>query len=293
MRPITLVLLAAAASCRCAWAADGAGAVLVVTPSMRDCLFGAGGTLAKMAAEGRPVYIAVFGNEEKESVNLGPAETRLANNREGETAAKRIGAREAINLGHKSGELGYLSSSELRNQVMALTRLYEPEILFFPDWYVHYQDDNDLYRVGRMAEESPYGGSSYFLQELSYLGHPGRAARQYYFFVPYRPYRAREGGDGPATMKQVDLAADGLFERKLAAILECKTANERWAEDVRRRSGRRELSTEQLVRAFVKELAEAVGARHGLKLAEEFNHLRPVPGLPAHVREKAIPSKRP
>lgn len=268
--------------------------MLVVTPSMRDCLFGAGGTLARMAStEGRAVYIAVFGNEEKESVKLGPAETRLANNREGERAAKLIGAREVINLGHKSGELGYLSSSELRNQVMALVRLYQPEILFFPDWYVHYQDDNDLYRVGRMAEESPYGGSSYFLQEMSYLGYPGRAARQYYFFVPYRPYRAREGGEGPATMKQVDLAKEGLLERKLAAILACETANERWAEDVRRRSGRSGLKTDDLVRAFATELAEAVGARHGLRYAEEFNHLRPVPGLPAHVREKAIPKSKP
>lgn len=288
-----VVPLLLALSATFAGAADGPGAVLVVTPSMRDCLFGAGGTLARMAAEGRPVYIAVFGNEEKESVSLGPAETRLANNREGEGAAKIIGAREVINLGHKSGELGYLSSSELRNQVMALTRLYQPEILFFPDWYVHYQDDNDLYRVGRMAEESPYGGSSYFLQELSYLGFAGRAARQYYFFVPYRPYRAREGGEGPATMKQVDLAQGGLLERKLEAILACRTANERWADDVRRRSGRAALKTADLVRAFVTELAEAAGARHGLRYAEEFNHLRPVAGLPAHVREKAIPKPKP
>lgn len=261
------------------------GPVLVITPSMRDAVFGAGGTLAKMADEGRPVYIAVFGNEEKESVDLDAAATRLAANAEGERAAKIIGAREVINLGHKSGELAMLSSSELRNQVMTLTRLYQPEILFFPDWYVHYQDDNDIYRVGRMAEESPYGGSSLFLQEMSYLGKRGFAARQYYFFVPYRPYRAREGGEGGgAVMKQVDIAP--VMARKLEAILACTTANERWAADVRRRSGRTGLATPDLVRAFAEELAAAVGTRHGLRFAEEFNHLRPRTGLPEHVREK-------
>jgi LmbE family N-acetylglucosaminyl deacetylase len=260
------------------------GNVLAITPSMRDVLFAAGGTLARMAGEGRAVYIAVFGNEEKLSVGQGPAETRIANNAEGERAAKMLGVREVINLGHKSGELGMLSSSELRNQVMALTRLYKPEILFFPDWYVHYQDDQDLYRTGRMAEESPYGGSSLFLQEMSYLGFPGASARQYYFFVPYRPYRKGEGGEGNATMKQTDIGE--VLEKKIEAVLQLRTANEAWAAELSARSGRK-LEAGELVRAFVTELAETTAQPHGLRYAEEFNHLRPVGGLPAHVREKA------
>lgn len=260
------------------------GNVLVVTPSMRDVLFAAGGTLARMAAEGRAVFIAVFGNEEKLSLAQGPAETRIANNQEGERAAKMLGVREVINLGHKSGELGMLSSSELRNQVMALTRLYKPEILFFPDWYVHYQDDDDLYRTGRMAEEAPYGGSSLFLQEMSYLGFPGAAARQYYFFVPYRPYRKGEGGEGPAIMKQTDIS--DVLAKKIEAVQQLKTANAAWAAELSTRSGRT-LNPDALVREFLTELSATVAAPHQLRHAEEFNHLRPVTGLPAHVREKA------
>ena len=242
------------------------GPVLVITPNMRAAVFGAGGTLAQLARQGRPVYIAVFGNEEKQSANLGPAETRLANNEEGERAAKILGAKEVINLGHKSGEFAYISSSEMRNQVMTLTRLSKPEILFFPDWYVHYQDDHDIYRAGRMAEESPYGGSSYFLQEMSYLGHPGAAARQYYFFVPYRPYRPREGGEGQATMKRVDIS--DVMAVKLRAIEELKTSNQPNATE------------------FAEELAETIGRKFNARYGEEFNHLRPVPGLPAHIRER-------
>ena len=256
------------------------GPVLVVPPSMRDCVFGSGGTLALMAGEGRAIYVAVFGNEEKDSTALGPAETRLANNAEGRRAATILGIKEVINLGHKSGEFADISSSEMRNQVMALTRLYKPEILFFPDWYVHYQDDNDIYRTGRMAEESPYGGSGYFLQEMTWLGFGGFAARQYYFFVPYRPYRAREGGQGQASMKQVDIST--MFLRKVEAALALKTANERWA--ARRPTG---VGTEEFVRAFIEELAEESGRRHGIRYAEEFNHLRPLGGLPEHVRERA------
>lgn len=266
------------------------GAVLVIAPSMRDALFGAGGTLALMAAEGRPVHVVVFGNEEKASVNLGPAETRLANNEEGEKAAKSLGITEVLNLGHKSGEMGYISSSEMRNQVMAMMRLYKPEILFFPDWYIHYLTDNDVYRVGRMAEEAPYGGSSLFLQDLTYMGFPGAAARQYYFYSPYRPYRAREGGEGQASMKQVDIGA--VLPKKIEAIALLATANEAWANTLRIRTGNKALVTGELVKAFVEELAQENGKRAGIGFAEEFNHLSPRGGLPAHVREKARPASR-
>ena len=260
------------------------GPVLVITASARDCIMGAGGTLANMAQEGRAIYVAVMTNEEKSSVGKVPADTRIANNNESEAALKLLGVREVINLGHKAGELGYISSSELRNQVMTLTRLYKPEIMFFPDWYTHYLNDLDIWYTGHMAEESPYGGGSLFLQEMTYLGHPGTAARQYYFFSPYRPYRSGEGGEGNATMKQVDVSS--AMDKKMTALGMLKTSNGAWAEELRKRSGRT-FQDENFVSAFAKEMAETIGSKHGMRFAEEFNHLRPVPGLPAHVLEHA------
>ena len=274
------------------------GPVLVITASARDYLFGAGGALARMVDEGRPVYVLQFGNDEKDSVGLGPAETRDANNIEAERGAKILGAREVLNLGHKSGELGYISSSEMRNQVMAMMRLYKPDIMFFPDWYIHYVEDWDIYRVGHMAEEAPYGGGSYFLQEITYMGFPGFAAREYYFYSPYRPYRAREGGEGKADMQNVDIT--GTLDRKMRAILELKTSNRRYALETKKRlekAGREsslgavtEQSTATLVRAYVEELAETVGKKYGVRYGEEFNHLgRPGGSIPEHILERAKP----
>jgi len=278
------------------WAQGQKGPVLVITASGRDYLFGAGGTLAQMIDEGRDVHVLQFGNDEKDSIGLGPADTRIANNEEAERAAKKLGVKEWLNLGHKSGELGQLSSSELRNQVMTMVRFYKPEIMFCPDWYIHYQDDNDVYRVGRMAEEAPYGGGSYFVQEMTYIGYGGFAARQYYFYSPYRPYRPREGGEGRATIKGVDVG--GTFERKLAAIAELKTGNRRYALQTKERlaaAGRSpdllgeidERSTLGLVRAFVEELATTIGGKYGYRLGEEFNYLGSGRGIPEHIREKA------
>jgi hypothetical protein len=291
-------LLMALAAAVLACAQTGQGPVLVITPGARDYIYGAGGTLAGMIAAGRPVYVLQIGNEEKDSLDLGPAETRLANNAEGEAAAKLLGVREVLNLGHKSGELGHISSSELRNHVMAAFRFYKPETVFFPDWYVHFGDDRDVWYVGHMAEEAPYGGSSLFLQEFTYMGMGGYAAREYYFYSPYRPYRPREGGEGQASMKRVDIGAG--FERKVRAAQALTTSNLRYARETQQRLARAgrpspllaEATPESaaaLVRAYLEELAETVGRPHGLKLAEEFNHLLPRRGVPEHIRERARP----
>lgn len=272
------------------------GPVLAVAANSRDYLYGAGGTLAKMIAEGRPVYVLLFGNEEKDSVGLGPARTRLANNEEGERAAKALGVKEVLNLGYKSGEFGQLSTSELRNHVMTMLRFWKPEIMFFPDWYIHYIDDKDTYWTGRMAEEAPYGGGSLFLQEMTYIGYPGYAAREYYFYSPYRPYRPREGGEGAASLRAVDISQ--TFDVKLRAIGELKTSNHRYAVETRQRldlAGRQSpllanltpAAAEAVARSFAEELAGEIGRKHGFRYGEEFNHLGRRVGLPEHVREKA------
>lgn len=270
--------------------------VMVIAASSRDYLYGAAGTLAKMIAEGRPVYVLLFGNEEKDSVGLDPARTRLANNEDGERAARALGVQEVLNLGYKSGEFGQISTSELRNHVMTMMRYWKPAVVFFPDWYIHYLDDKDTYWVGRMAEEAPYGGGSYFLQEMTYIGYPGYAAPEYYFYSPYRPYRPREGGEGAASLKAVDIT--DTLAAKLRAIGELKTSNYRYAAETRLRLERAGIRSgklaeltpavaEALARAFAEELAAEIGRKYGFRYGEEFNHLGRRAGLPEHVREKA------
>ena len=269
------------------------GGVLVFTAEARDYVFGAGATLAKFAAEGKPVTVIHFGNGEKVAPDAKPAEAGLIHRREAEAAAKALGVTETLFLGHKSGEIAYVSSSELRNQAITLIRFYKPEILFFPDWYVHYLRDDDNYRIGRMAEEAPYGGGNYFLQEMTYMGLLGASARQYYFYSPYRPYRAREGGEGNAEFVGVDVSS--FFDAKLKAAVALESANQRALEIAETRLAGSSSALEKLRRdgaaglaqAFLTELAATIGGRHGYGLAEEFNHLGVSSGLPAHIRERA------
>jgi N-acetylglucosamine malate deacetylase 1 len=268
------------------------GGVLVFTAEARDYVFGAGGTLAKFAAEGKPVIVAHFGNGEKAAPGVKASEARLIHRREAEAAAKALGVTETLFLGHKSGEIAYLSSSELRNQAITLTRFYKPEVVFFPDWYIHFQRE-DSYRVGRMAEEAPYGGGNLFLQEMTYMGLLGHGARRYYFYSPYRPYRDREGGEGGAQFVGVDI--EKFFEQKVAAVAALKSANQREMDGILTRlkaAGKpieklNKDGAEGLASVLLRELAFTIGNRHGFALAEEFNHLGGSGGLPPHIKERA------
>lgn len=280
------------------WLAQAQKTVLVVSAGSGDYLMAAGGTLAALVDQGFAVHVVQFGNDEKNSVGLSPAQTRLANNTETDHAARMLGVKEVLNLNHKSGELSQVSSNEMRNQIFALIRLYKPQKIFHPDPWIHYVPDWDQFWVARMGEESSYGSSSYFLAEIGRMGFPGYGVPETYYYSAWRPYRPGEGGHNAARFEALDISS--TFNRKVAAIQALETANQRYAVHVKQRlelAGTpsallREINRESvraLMRAYVEELGETIGKKHNFRYGEEFNfHGRGDP-VPPHVRERAKP----
>jgi len=235
------------------------------------------------------------GNDEKNSVGLGPAETRLANNADGERAAKALGVKEIINLANKSGELSQLSSNELRNQMSALIRFLKPQKLFLPDPFLHYEPDWDQFWTARAAEETNYSNSVLFLAELSKIGVKGWSVPETYYYSARRPYRPGEGGHNGARLEAIDVSK--TMGRKMAAIRELKTGNRAYAEHARERlaaAGKTltvdEKTVDGLAEALAEELGVAIGGKHGFAFGEEFNYHGTAPGekrpLPPWVRER-------
>lgn len=246
--------------------------ILVVTASSGDYIFGAGGTLAKFIREGWRVDVAQYGNDEKQSLGLSQAQTRLANVQEGKAAAKLLGVKDTVNMDFKSGEIAYVSTTEMRNQLFALIRGMRPQIIFIPDPYVHYQDDSDLITVGRMAEEAwGYSSGSMFGNELTRMGLKPYGAPEVFFYAPYRPYRKGEGGAGRAKFVAVDVGE--TMEHKLGALELLLTHNRTWVAN--RTQLQPDQSVSAYVRAFATEMAKTIGAKHGFQFGEEFNHVGP------------------
>lgn len=278
--------------------------LVAITAGGGDYIMGAGGTIAKFVAEGYRAFVIQAGNDEKNSVGLGPAETRLANNTDAEKAARLLGVAEVFNLNNKSGELSQLSSNELRAQMTTLIRHYKPAKLFIPDPFIHYEPEWDQFWTGRAAEETNYSNAGYFLPELAKVGVAGHGVAETYYYAARRPYRPGEGGHGTAKFVPVDVSA--VFARKVEAYLALRTANRAYATHVKQRleaAGRpsRRLAdlddeaVDGLARARLVELAETVGQKHGFRLGEEFNYHGTAPGekrsRPPWVTERERPRR--
>jgi LmbE family N-acetylglucosaminyl deacetylase len=296
--PLLALLLCAPA----APAQQPARNIVVISAAGGDYLKGAGGTLARFIAEGFRVYVIQAGNDEKYSIGMGPAETRLANNGDAERAAKTLGVTEIVNLNNKTGELSQLSSNELRNQMSTLIRFFKPQKLFLPDPFIHYEPEWDQFWTGRAAEETNYTNSGAFLAELTRIGIGGHSVPETYYYSARRPYRPGEGGHNAARLEAVDIAK--TFERKVDACLQLRTANRAFAEHVRWRlevmNRRSDLlrettagATDALARNWLEELASTIGVKHGFARGEEFNYHGSPPGekqpLPAWIMERVKP----
>ena len=246
--------------------------VLVVTASSGDYIFGAGATLARFIRDGWRVDVAQFGSGEKQSLGLTQAQTRMANVQEGKAAAKLLGVKDTVDMDFKSGEIAYVSTTEMRNQLFALIRGMKPQIIFIPDPYVHFQNDSDIVTVARMAEEAwGYSGGAMFANELTRMGYKPYGAPEVFYYAPYRPYRAGEGGTGRSGFVAIDVTE--TMENKLGALELLLTHNRSW---VAGHVGLRpDSEVSAYVRAFATEMAEAVGSKHGFRYGEEFNHVGP------------------
>ena len=275
--------------------------VLVITSTPGDYLMAAGGTLAGLIAQGHTVNVVQIGNDEKDSIGLSPADTRLANNRDGENAAKVLGVREVYILNHKSGELGQVSTNEIRNQLFGLIRHYKPQIIFHPDPWIHYEPDWDHFFTARAAEEFSYGSGRYVGEEFTKMGLAPVGVRETYYYAANRPYRPGEGGHNAAKFRPVDITKS--FNLKVAALEKLETANRRYAMHVQARlelAGKaspllavlNRATISALIRAYAEELAETIGQKHGFRYGEEFNYHGSGDAVPTHVRERAKPIDR-
>lgn len=279
--------------------------IVVISAGGGDYLFACGGTLANFIDQGYTVYVIQTGNDEKDSVGLGPAETRLVNNEDAEKAARMLGVREILNINDKSGELAQSSTNEMRNHYSILIRHWKPQKIFLPDPYIHYEPDWDQFFTGRAAEETNYSNGGYFLPEATRVGLAPRGVPETYYYATYRPYRPGEGGHRSAKFMAVDITKN--FHRKVAAIQALRNRNGRYARHVKARlemAGNpsslldeiTESSTRALIAAFVEELSAAIGGKHGFRYGEEFNYHGRAPGeesaLPPWIEERVKPIER-
>lgn len=225
--------------------------VLVIVAHPDDAEFGAGGTLARWAREGREVFLAVTTNGDKGSSDPEMTSERLMRLREEEQreAARVLGIREVVFLGYPDGFLE--DTPALRRDVVRLIRFYRPDIVVTHNPYPglrRFIQHRDHRVTGTVALDAvyPLARNRLMFPELIAEG--------------LEPHRVSEvyltGSDDPDTW--VDISE--TIHLKIAA-LRCHRTQIGDPEDLDRR---------------VREAARQVGEPQGIPFAEAFRriHLR-------------------
>lgn len=143
-------------------------AVLVITPHPDDAEFGAAGTVARWAAQGRPVYYVVCTNGDKGSNDPEMTSERIATIRRQEQleAAQVLGVKQVHFLDYPDGALE--DTADFRGRLVYYIRKYCPFTVVTADPYRRYLWHRDHRITGRVALDAVF---PYARDHLSYPEH--------------------------------------------------------------------------------------------------------------------------
>jgi LmbE family N-acetylglucosaminyl deacetylase len=223
---------------------DNTKRALVIGAHPDDNEFGAGGTTAKLAAQGWEVTFIIATNGNKGSHDPGMSSYRLSEIREGEqkAAAAVLGVERVIFLRNNDGELE--ATLALRAEIALYIRHFKPHYIFTHDPWKHYMLHPDHRAVGFAVIEGIVSARDHlFMPGLGQIG-----------IGVWRPEALfLWGAEQPDYVEDVS----DFVERKFAALREHHTQldeSQTWEERVRQR------------------MAEA-GAEAGFAAGEQFRKL--------------------
>lgn len=126
--------------------------ILIFTPHPDDETFSMGGTIARLTDQGNTVYVVIYTNDDKGSLDLEMTSERLARIRraEEEEACRIVGVpKENITwLGYEDGNLEYADPQRLRGEACRMIKMYKPDAIFSPDpgttWFQWHKTDHRM-----------------------------------------------------------------------------------------------------------------------------------------------------
>ena len=141
---------------------------MVFAPHPDDAEGGVGGTIVRWAREGKGVILVICTNGDKgtNDPKIKPEDLVKIREAEERAAAKLLGVREVIFLGHPDQTLE--DTPELKKEATRLIRMYRPEVVLTLDNQRRYTSHPDHRATGRMVLDavSLYARNLYSFPEL-------------------------------------------------------------------------------------------------------------------------------
>jgi len=128
--------------------------VLILAPHADDTEFFAGGTVAKLVAEGHEVVEVIVTNNERGTFELTPERIIPQSEAEARAAARILGKKDVIFLNYSDGMLSDVPLNELREKFIRLIREFRPRIVITFDPWAPFEPHPDHRQVAFAAVEA-------------------------------------------------------------------------------------------------------------------------------------------
>lgn len=158
--------------------------ILVITAHPDDAEFGAAGTVARWAAEGKSIVYAVCTSGDKGTSDRTLTSETLVRIREKEQrdAAEVLGAKEVVFLGYEDQTLE--ETPEFRKRIVEVIRTFQPQRVVTLDPYRRYLWHRDHRIVGQVVMDAvfPFARDFMAYPDLIEKGLEPHKVREIYFF---------------------------------------------------------------------------------------------------------------
>ena len=261
----------------------------LITPHLDDGPIFAFGTIAKLLKEGYTGHFIRTSNDEKDSFDMSPGETMLANERDAQALVKATGLERVFDLGYRNHWMDEIARTEIRGRLIFLFRLLKVDTVFSYDPSDHYEENPDHYVTAQAVEAACWmAGHRLDYPEHSAAGLKPHAVQEKYYFAR-----------GPQLVNRaVDITA--TLSAKHAAQRSCRTMMSHMVRDVNASLAERKLrvpaltgdegpAADEYIHAVFDARDRATGRRHGLEYAEEFHYIGPSPALDDYISSHALP----
>ena len=155
-----------------------------IQPHSDDIPLFAGGTVAKLIAEGYTGCLIRMTNDEKAGRGATTGEVVLNNERDNEAVAKALGLNRVFNLNYRNHRMDNESRQEMRGRLIHLFRLMKVDTIVCYDPWGHYEENPDHYVTAHVVESACWmaGSNRDYVEQLD-AGLKPHAVREKYYFA--------------------------------------------------------------------------------------------------------------
>lgn len=250
--------------------------VLAIQPHSDDIPIFAAGLFAKLIDEGATPYLIRVTNDDM----AGPgnyAQTVMANQRDHDALARVFGVKKVFDLNYNNHMMDNIARSELRQRFIFLFRLLRADIVITYDPTGHYEENPDHYVTAACVEAAAWmaAGSKDYPEHFE-AGLKPYGVKEKYYFARFQQQVNRVVDIGPWVEKKIDAnlenKAQGPAGENGARL---RARLEREGKTLPLLGSNDTTANREYIRQFLLDRDRAIGAKYGLKYAEQYHYIGP------------------